>query len=309
MIRELEGVEDDPDERAMRQVPSSKSVGNMLWISEDGCMRRRFFNPWTKKWEWGDILDYVYNDDCHICGTVDGKKEALDRIIAYAWLKRRSRNVGKVAKRNPQDLTIAHNLFWEDDDFCSSDEDVESDDDTWKRLIWTTNSVACDDRYEISNRLRLRTPSKKILKGNVFKNIGTFCAIKDSGLIHLERAVQNVTIPKLPPRLQLAAHAILSGYTPKEFAQHANILESTAWTYFCKAIDVIDPKDALEWGKQFINNHVWECVLQLDEEKDIVLGKKLSLISDMLSVPVSHMPHLRFVVSCLRRIRCECEAC
>ena len=301
MIKSLEGVEDDSENRAMRQVPSgnTNNIGNVLWVSEDGVMRRRYYNPWNKSWQWGDILDYIFNDEFELCGNIDYKKETLDRIIAYAWLRRRTPVVGRLGKRIVEDDTVAFNLRWEDEDESSSGEE-DTEEEEWKRLIWSQNGILCDDRYQISNKLRIRTPKDEILKGNFFKSVGKFCAVKGIGLINLHHAFKNVTIPKVPPKIRIAAQALLTGYTPKEFSKEEMIQETTAWTYFCKAIQILDPSDALEWGTKFLDVHIYNSVKELETENSALLGEKLSVISDALCIPSSQTPQLRFIITCLK---------
>lgn len=306
MIQSLEGVEDDPENRAMRQVPScsTNNLGNVVWISEDGVMRRRYYNPWNKCWQWGDIMSYVFNAEFELCGNIDYKKETLDRIIAYAWLKRRISIAGKLKKRIATDDIVAFNLRWEDEDDASSSEEEDSDEE-WKRLIWSPNGIFCDDRYQISNKLRIRTPRNETLKGNFFKSVGKFCAVKGIGLINLHHAFKNVTIPKVPPKIRIAAQALLTGYTPKEFAKEEMIQETTAWTYFCKAIAILDPNDALQWGTKFLDAHMYKSVKELEADNGALLGEKLSVISDALCIPPSQTPELRFIVTCLKHVKSD----
>lgn len=304
MIANTEGIEDAPDNRAMRQVPSSKTskMANSLWISEDGCMRRRFYNPWTNVWSWGEIQAFTFNDEDEICGYLDGKKERVEKIIAFSWLKKRTPILSVLKKRNLSESTIAHNLYWEDDDASSSSEDEDSD-ESWKYLIWHTNGISCDDKYQISDRLRLKTPNGAYLKGNHFKHFGKFCAIRNSGLIDLQSAYQNVTIHRVPPSIRLAAQALLTGYTPKEFARQECIQDVTAWTYFGKAVELVDPNDAMEWGRKLVDTHMFDSLLRLDEEGNSLLGGRLSVLAEYICLPYSKLSELRFIITCLKHFK------
>lgn len=306
MIESLEGVEDDPGGRAMRQVPTSGSdaFGNALWISEDGSMRRRHYNPWSRQWSWGDMLNFCLNDADQLCGYLDGRKETVERLIAYAWLKRRKPGVAPVLKRDDSEPTLAHNLYWAD---CANDDGDDGDDDhaeeVWKRLSWSNNGVVCDDTYHISSNLRIKTPQNVILRGNHFKHHGLFCAIKHSGLVQLEAAFRNVSVQRLPPCIKLAAEALLTGHTPHEFAAATHISTVTSWTYYARAASAVDPRDALEWGKHFLDIPLYEVVLRLHHDDDPVLGERLLVLAERLSISSSKLAELRFVVSCVKRLK------
>jgi hypothetical protein len=300
MIEHMEGVEEDPDHRAMRQVPSGRgdALGNTLWISEDGCMRRKFYNPWQRAWTWGKLQTPTFDDQGAVCGYLDGRKETIEKMIAFSWLRRRKPGVGSICRHDVREPTIAHNLYWEDD--RDDDDDDDDDDESWKRLVWSPHGIPCDDRYLVSSRLRVRTPEGLVLRGNHFKNVSEFCAVGGL-LVDLRAAYHNVRLPRIAPSIRYAAQALLAGCTPSEYAAQEGLQDATAWTYFCKAVAYIDPDDALEWGTRFVDKHVCDALLRLHHEGDATLGGKLGDLADALCLPSQKVAEVRFVVTCLKR--------
>ena len=83
----IDAVEEDPDGIPMRQLPCNKNFSSSLWISENGMVRRRFYNIFNEVWTWGEILNpHVEENSGKSFIYFDNKKISLVRAVALAWL-------------------------------------------------------------------------------------------------------------------------------------------------------------------------------------------------------------------------------
>ena len=87
-----DGLQLAPDGREMRQVPCTAptNVSAQTWVSADGAVRQRYYNPLADAWHWGDVKQV----DEHMCVPVGsvcagGRTHHVPvvRAIALAWVR------------------------------------------------------------------------------------------------------------------------------------------------------------------------------------------------------------------------------
>ena len=103
-----------------------------------------------------------------------------------------------------------------------------------------------------------------------------WAAVKGVGLVDLTTAAKlRPAIINLPPAVASAADALYNAVSPEQYADHANLQEGTAWSYFTRAAIAL-PKDRLrEVTRDLVSKDLWRLLKRMDDEEDPLLGGSL----------------------------------
>ena len=286
MISWCDGLVDGPD-GTYRQVPQHATWSSALFVTQDGTMRTRQYNPVTRSWSWGEELPLTFEG--HRVGVVtkDGWK-SVDRVIAYAWLHRapggshalREKVLVHFADGSDAESSVApraESLEWVDGE-VPDDRPIRGE--VWKPLRWRCGVVPCDSRYQISNHGRLKSPFTGVTSGHWWG--GTrWAAVRGGLLVDLLAAAGIQGVP-IPPAIRLARDALLSGYAPRDLAGAVGIAESTAWKNTCVAAQHAHDVDQLRRRvSALVGQRLWRALVTLQGRP--VLGASLTELSATLA--------------------------
>lgn len=289
MISWPSGVEDGPDGLAMREVPTT-SISSSLWISEEGAVRRRFYNPVSRIWVWKKELESpMLSEKNQVCININGRMTPLSVAIALAWVKRRRNCVRRVPLFREDTEIVAHNLKWHSDDGSSESDDdscfSEHSDEAWEPFEATGKIIRGTTGYKISSRGRLKSPQGSVTRGHWLDATTRVAAVRNVGIVNLQtlQSLQDRAFSKvLPLHIESAALALLEGLTPSDFAKSKNISQSTAWSYMSVAVSYLEPPElALECVEVIVGAELLAFLKSLSDEKNEILGHSLTRLAEL----------------------------
>lgn len=113
------GVEEDEEGRKMRQAFGGDECwhATRTWVGEEGVVRSRHYNAWSRSWEWGQVRHPTLGKDgaLYTYAMWQGKSRRmrLERAVALAWVSRPpSSRLLVAAKLNKADGCAASNIGW-----------------------------------------------------------------------------------------------------------------------------------------------------------------------------------------------------
>ena len=255
-----------------RQLPQRYTYSSQVFVSRQGRLKRRFFNPINRSFTWEDV-ELIEDNDRMGIRMQQGHFLPIETIIALAWRKREPDTATRVIVP-PQGAT-AKTVRW----LREEGEDLEHRGETWKPLKYTLGLIPVNKEYLISSHGRLKSPfqgGNHITNGFWWDN-ERWAAVKGAGLISLTRASSNERGAALQPALQSAIDCLMSGHTPEEFAQDRGIQQGSAWTYFCSAVPHIKEKAELRRrGIELVPANLWRLLKSMKKNEDAILGGRLS---------------------------------
>ena len=302
MIEWVEGIVDDDSGNAMRQIPIDSTCNietSSLWISEDGILKRRYYNPWSAEFTWGDMIEPKLEND--VLSVRMGKNNvSLDYAIASAWVRRPSKKTSKVMKICEDEPSIAHNLKWTEDD-----SEADESEDEWEEI---------EESFHISKKRKyIRAPNGQVYRGS-FNGSCRVAAVGDK-MIRLDPPEEDAyLINSLSPSLLRAAMFIIKGKHPLELCKSANIGIETAWSYYSKAANKINTEQLLYWIPKIVNKDLWNFLVLLHMQNEAILGSSLKdlaqhvenfLVSDSWKVNEHKLNEIRLSRVCISKMRME----
>jgi hypothetical protein len=284
----MHGIVDDPEYRAMRQMPSvSLPWMYTLWVSEVGVVRPRYYDVVDQDWKWGDIRLPVLNGHGRMGFHVHGTFRTIEQTIALAWLPRST----PTARIRPIELLdgeelVAHNMRWKDE--VESDSDCSSDSSKqWLPLRFKIGVVTCDfPDYKLSRCGCIKTPHGTT-EGSYAIGCSKFGILPQIGLVNLEKVVRlldNGRGDRPPPRFSRVLRHIRKGRSIRDIARRECIKESTAWAYAYAGLRHVSTDTARALTHRCLSENVavaMECLLE--EVPNVVLVGRLHELVYMLT--------------------------
>ena len=86
MLSWADGLEVGPDQQSYRQLPEENVWSSTAWVSNNGVVRRRYFNPVSSIWTWDEPFPLTLSDGR--VGVTINHWMSLERVIALAWRRR-----------------------------------------------------------------------------------------------------------------------------------------------------------------------------------------------------------------------------
>ena len=271
----IEGVEDDPDGIAMRQLPLiSQDFYSALWVSEDGNVRRRYFNPFNKLWTWGNVLKKHVNENGDIFIYTGTNKIQLKKAIASAWLiNSKERKVPKV--KDPTEEVTSSNMYWTD--YESDDLELENEEEE----IWTPISLGDKEKkktYEISSQGRFRNNLGETSNGTYVGSEKVIClpgkgtfsvqTMVDGHFSKNEFSKNEKDLQKnIPPRIYKLICALKTGESIEEYAENNKLGTSTVWSYMYDVFKCMTIDECNEIAKKIISAGAWKAMKHIFSEE------------------------------------------
>lgn len=222
-------VEDDDDYVAFRQIPIENNYFSSLWISETGTVKRRYFNVFTKKWSWGNILQPHINDEGKLLINIGRGQITLDSAISSAWFQ------------NENSMSY---------DSDSSDEcELEDNTEYWKKI---------NNEIEISSLGNFRNKKGEVCKPTYFKNKRMIC-LPGLGAINVDSKVNSYfngikPLYKLPKRSLSLLSWLRDKKTIETYAELQKLKISTIWSYVYDIFVEIDVDECQQISDDIISD-------------------------------------------------------
>ena len=255
---DADGVEEDPNGEAMREIPSRRLWWNVTeWITETGTLRKRFYNPASQEWSWGEVVVPVYVRD-RMGYRIRGQFRTIEHAIALAWVPRQTSmtRLRPVVLRDPSQGIIAHNIRYADqadvEEELSSDEESDNRDiygELWIPLACKIGVVPCREcGLQVSNFGRIRHSSSGLILRS-FLAIGNFCRVPNIGLIPMDatRALFGKSrTEKPPPRIRNLLILLKNSedISIDALAARLKLKKNTVWTYVHQAMRYVSSASA-----------------------------------------------------------------
>ena len=295
----MNGVEDDPDDVPMRQIPSTQLPWSQTtWISEAGIVRNRYFDVVNRTWRWGNVRRPTIDDGNGRIGYyVYNRFRTIKQAIALAWIPR-STEMKRLQRVEfiTGEAMIAHNLKWaderEDDDDMEESGDTNDDAlETWMPLTAFKMGIISFDAagFYISSFGRIKTP-REISRGHcVFGQYRLF-PLPTIGLVPLQAlrdatfASQHTHINNPPPRIKTTMRLLRRSHSIHSISKKLAIKESTAWSYAHMALTYMSTQSAQKITTNLLRSSVIESVVRkLASETDVVLTGRLRDVMCLLN--------------------------
>lgn len=247
-----------PADETFREIPSPKLWWNSAyWINETGTLRKRFYNPRTKEWVWGDIVNPISRKD-RVGYCLHGQFRSVEQAIALAWVRRKApmRRMRRVSLRDPTAGVIAYNLFYCDEDGASSEEEEEEEpqedlpDEEWRHFKCKLGVVECRSTgFQVSSMGRIRSPDGVITRGVAALGLSRYCQIPSIGFIPIQ-ATQKLFGDKRydspPPRIRNLLILLKNSddSTIDSLSKRLRLKDSSVWTYVNHAMRYVSTETA-----------------------------------------------------------------
>lgn len=301
----MDGVEDDPEGRAMRQVPPDALLwGHTAWISETGDLRKRYYDVTTNTWIWGDVRTPVVDRSGRVGHRINGRFRTLEQAVALAWVPRRTAmpRLRRVVYRGgaPSNAVLAHNLEWSDersgveDDLDDDDIELTDDDqpvdEEWRKIAFKTAIVPCVSDWEISREGRVRVRDR-ICTGTYALGPSRFFPVVNIGLVPLDDLKSLLFRGErreepTPPRIKRVMRLIRrdEGASIASIAAELAVRESTAWSYAYMALQRMSTASAQRHTVRLLRDPILQdVVLKVAQEAPIVYRCRLRELTPMIT--------------------------
>ena len=271
----IDAVEEDPTGTPMRQIPCNNKFSSSLWISENGSVRRRFYNIFNQIWSWGDILNpHVDENSGESFIYCDNRKISLVKAVALAWLPN-MKNKKQPKFRNIEEGSSVTNMLWSDD---SEDELILDDQhEEWKDFSEQKNAFPRCNSIQISSLGRFRNKLGEVSEGTFFSNDRMICLpnqgavnVQDMVDHHFGQANNEKKIPqkKIPQRIQSLIEALRDGVTLEDYASTSNLGLSTIWSYMYEVLLNVSLDEANSLAKSIISESAHKAMYMIFEKNE-----------------------------------------
>ena len=246
----VEEIDDIP----MRQLPIfEKNLYSTLWISENGMLRRRYYNVFNEEYTWGGELFYRIDENGNRFVNINGRKLRIDQAIALAWIVNKKNRSMPTLKNKDESLTVT-NLIWSDDD---TDEEIELEnlDIEWKPF----NKL---QTYEISIDGTFRN-NKGETHESTFVNGKKLICLPKIGLIDVEEEISNhfdkikPTNTKISKRLYTLYSALQNEETLDSYCKRRNLKKTTVFSYVYELCTLLDMTEFRKILNDIISSQSW----------------------------------------------------
>lgn len=252
-----DGVEEGPGGHMLREVPGGE-WDDQSWISEDGRVFQRTYDPLGEVWGWSKVRQVHMDADealmVDLFVGVKRRRVRLARGIALAWLHCPARSAhaivfgGSVEARNIRWQTAgtppvdgAQNSVWAEPD--------PPDDARWQPLsyAWTNANADTVERLQ-GDGLYLIHPSgwirslicNRASMGHMTPDGHRWVAVQGGGLVRVDVAVAHTfggnNVPpsvRLAPGLSAILEAVRAQQSASDICQSRAIVASTLWSQLC----------------------------------------------------------------------------
>ena len=263
MISWPDGLELGPDDLPYRQLPEETVWSSTVWVSNNGVVRRRYFNAVSSTWTWGEPFPLTLSGDGRVGIFVDHWM-SLERVIALAWRCCAPESQSSVSILPNKPCRAKHVRWAAEED---GEEVVDATREKWKALDWYCGIARCDRQYLISTKGRLKSPfTGAITRGHIYEG-QRWAAVKHAGLVPLDTAARlRRDVVYIPPYLAQARQALLTGHTPAELAE-LGVATSTAWNYFCRAAEMVNTAELLRLVPRLVSKELWKALQQVQDDR------------------------------------------
>lgn len=253
----VRGVEDGPDDVAYREVPFAPLPFSGLWVSETGILRRRFFNPFTQVWVWGDPLT-VHSDD---------------NGVAFVYTNKRRLNIKRALK-----------IAWGIEDDVTDESEVElegetDEDEEWSVMPsdWMRNSAETSllGNYSLcsshSGLIKVKNRQGEVVQA-VKQGAKQLVCIPELGCLDVSAFHGQKPKSRAPRYLRKLFHFLRSTKVSAESLQtyaDANSLRvSTVWTYLYQLCTILDAQAALKLVSPLLCEDVFLAMKRIMEKEE-----------------------------------------
>ena len=300
------GIVQGPDGIA-RELPQRHGWASCIFVTQDGVARRRFWNPIARRWHWdARPLPLIVSDDR--IGIHAPQFMTLERAICMAWRRRAvdgAPGIGEVGRVDLVDCNAdsvssddgvsAASLRWDDEE---EGEPGVVEGERWRPLKGHIGAVPIPKGFAISTHGRLRDPRGRMTIG-LWALGRRWAAVAGAGgyvgMLDLFEAAGLDGGVSLPLSIRRARGALLAGASPADLARHAEISESTAWSYFAQAAVHVDGATLRTRVKPLVSPTLWRALVAL--RGDTRLGGSLNELDGLLgrSLPVKQRQSAHWV--------------
>lgn len=298
---EFAGIAHDPDDVAMRQVPSLRLLWHyQTWVSPDGRVRNRYYDPRGATWVWGDVrASRVDARSGRVGYTIYGAFRTIEQVIALAWVPRdrpmlRMRAVHQAS--GVESLT-ARDITWADERCHLSDDDADEDmDEEFRPLRLKIGIVPCiRDDVLISRRGRIRlvasAPDQRRItrRGHASYGPSLLFPFENVGLLpldlvgHMVCTGERLRSERPPPRVTRTIRLLKKGHDVAHIARELAILESTAWSYAHMAMRHVSTDTARALTLRLVSERLHHIVQTLADETSFVLHGRLKDVINLVN--------------------------
>ena len=296
MITWYDGIEETPSGPA-RELVQHDTWSSSVWITQEGEVWRRYYNPVSQTFAWEDIPYSLDHETQSRLGLpLLSRWMSVETAIATAWLHRAPGSRAYIRILDPSNPTLP-NLQWGEPEIDPEAGDFGGEE--WAPLRWRCGQIPCNVRYQISSHGRLRNPKGEVTRG--FAALGSrWAACKGSGLVNLLQAsgLMRAEIT-LPERIYLAYNSLSSSLPVEDHAKRHKLTWKTASQYYCLAAPYVH--DRRLYAKPLVSHDLWKC-LETTLRGDPILGGPLKelhpVVTELLGRDVS-MEELRFARTCV----------
>lgn len=262
----MNGIVDDPDDRAMRQIPSRQLPWTYaLWVNEVGVVRPRFYDVITNDWVWGDVRLPIPDSRGRMGFYVYGTFRTITQAIALAWLPRYTpaRRMRGICLAEGDEV-VAHNMLWKDETECDSEERHLRRE--WLALRFKFGVIRCDFPGHKVSRCGCLKTGRVVVDGTYAVGPFKFGLLPRLGVVNLEEVVRlldNKRRHPPPPRFARVMRRLRTGLSIREISQSEGVRESTAWAYAYEAMRHMSTTTARRVTLQCLSPNVAAAMGQL----------------------------------------------
>ena len=285
MLSWRDGVERAPCKHEVREIPQRSLWSYSLWITRKGVVWRKVYNPILNQWSWTEKVELVFDEE----GTRQGLHlphfVPLELLICRAWRRQRADSPSRVHVLNGALGLTAQNLCWQEEEEDNTD---GIPGETWRSLAGMKIGVCpCDERYQVSNYARLKSPRGDITAGH-FWDGRYWGGLSGCGLLDLTAASKGRQKEiVIPPSIQKALFALRDGLPPSEYAKKQDIKVSSAWGAYSTAAPHLQPRELHRACKEIVPRDLWDTLAHMKNIQDPMLGESLT---DLMSVVDNYIP-------------------
>lgn len=264
-----EGVREDEDGVAYRQIPIFHSKHSSLWSSETGIVKRLYHNVFNNTYTWGSALKIHEVDGKLFIHTDKKTKLTLEKAVASAWSDNPYNKRYAVMKNFCEWKWVDKKKFGKnfcdevDDEDEGTDEDESScedekhgkeniededgvededivldgnDDEEWK--ILKDNNL-----YQISSKGRFKSHLGEVCEATFCRNKKVIC-IPEVGVIDVEDYINKYFHKRkskrvLGKRLGRLYVSLKKGVPLEVYAEEKKLKMSTVWNYMYELVQIL----------------------------------------------------------------------
>ena len=271
----------------MREVPQRHVWSSSVWCSKTGLLWRRYYNGQLRTWRWEEepmplVEEVVDGEETGRMGIHLEWFVTVEHAIGLAWLRRAPGSTVGVERELGRSLHAKH-LRWADGG--EGEEEVEGTvaGEVFKPLRYRCGIVPCDERYEISNKGRLRSPHTGLVTSGFACGDTRVAAVRGAGLVDLQRAARLRRDIDVPPRIMMGIDALRTGHDAHDLASEVGVEVKTAWGYMTQGAQHVPASVLRRVVPPLVSADLWSALREMEEEGHPLLGARLlDLIEEVM---------------------------